>query len=59
METQRDEMLDQLAKLGWEATPVERAELSLNHGWEERMPELLEHLSGLRDRRKAEGTDGG
>ncbi|HWT00912.1 MAG TPA: hypothetical protein VN256_11760 [Pyrinomonadaceae bacterium] len=122
METQRNELLDQLAKHGWEAEPVERAELewwademwllvsqwspvgstayltfmvnplydlpdrkkgqyvwaamatsekpvwrppgeddftlNLNQGWKERMPELLEHLSRLRGRRKAEGIDG-
>jgi hypothetical protein len=123
METQRDELLAQLAEQGWEATPVDRGELEwwadevwllvsrwspvgteayltfvvhpmfdapdrkkgygvwsamasggkphgyysaedsfelgLNHGWKERMPELLAHFSRLRDRRKAEGIDGG
>ena len=122
METQRNELLDQLAKQGWEATPVEAAELEwwademwllvsqwspvgttayltfmvdplyaapdrrkgqgvwsvvaggerptdrgvgedsfsldVTQGWKERMPELLAHLSRLRDRRKAEGIDG-
>ena len=121
METQRNELLDQLAKQGWEASPVERGELErwademwllvsqwspvgtvayltflvdpgyiyprkkgqhvtdamasggkprdrwwgedcymldLTQGWKERMPELLAHLSRLRDRRKAERIDG-
>ncbi|HYG81599.1 MAG TPA: hypothetical protein VD861_14485 [Pyrinomonadaceae bacterium] len=122
METQRNELLDQLAKHGWEAAPVEAAELEwwademwlltsqwspvgstayltfvvhpewyapdrkrgwgvwsamasggkpdhmyfvkdsytldLKHRWKESMPELLAHLSRLRDRRKAEENDG-
>ena len=122
MNTQRDELLRQLAEQGWEASPVEPAELEwwedeawllvsqwspvgstayltfevhpmfdmpdrkkgegvwsatasdvrlralrsvedsftlgLKHRWREGMPELLAHLSRLRDRRKTGGIDG-
>lgn len=121
MNAQRDEILDQLRKHGWDAVPLEKYdcewwademwllssqwspvgsmayltfvvdpmyatpdrkkgqgvwaalvssgkplnqhsgfEVSLNQGWKERLPELLEHLSDLRGGRKGDNVfDGG